>query len=316
MKKTGFVYDDRYLKHDTGPGHPECSQRLEAIYKGIKESGLLDYLIPVKALPANQRWIENIHNIKYILRFEEACMMGLTELDTADNQMCRDTYDIALLSAGGVLEAVKMMMEGQIDNAFCAIRPPGHHAEHNQGMGFCFFNNIAIAARYLQEEWKIKRIGIVDFDVHHGNGTQLAFESDPSVFFYSIHEHPSFAFPGSGRDFEQGVGQGYGYTLNTTILPGQGDEEYKERLTSNLFPAFEAFQPEVILVSTGFDAHKEDDMSGVNLSSACFSWIIEQIVKMAEKYSQGRLISILEGGYCLSVLPQLAKDHVEILLGK
>jgi acetoin utilization deacetylase AcuC-like enzyme len=206
-------------------------------------------------------------------------------------------------------------MKGELDNAFCAVRPPGHHADVGKAMGFCFFNNIAIAARHLQSAWGVQRIGIIDFDVHHGNGTQNIFDDDPSVFFYSIHEHPSFAYPGTGREFEKGSGPGLGFTLNSPVLPGQGDREYKTLLQRDLFPAFEAFKPEVILVSAGFDAHIDDAMSDIQLSTEGFSWMMEQIVGMAEKYSGGRVISVLEGGYALDRLPELIRNHVAILLG-
>lgn len=316
MKQTGFLFDQRYLNHDTGPGHPECAPRLTAIYKGIEAANLLPRLTCIEASRAGQHWIEEIHHVNYILRLEEACIMGMPEFESADNQMCQETYEIAYLAAGGVLDTVRMMMEGKIDNAFCAVRPPGHHAEKDKAMGFCYFNNIAIAARYLQKEWGIKRVGIVDFDVHHGNATQHTFEADPTVFYYSIHEHPSFAFPGTGRDFEKGTDLGYGYTLNSPMLPGQGDREYQETMTRDLFPAFEHFQPEVILTSTGFDALEEDDMSGIRLTTDCFSWIMERVVELADTYAQGRLISILEGGYCLLRLPELAANHMRILMGK
>ena len=205
-------------------------------------------------------------------------------------------------------------MAGEVDNAFCAVRPPGHHAEISEAMGFCYFNNIAIAARYLQINWNIKTVGIVDLDVHHGNGTQHIFDRDPSVFYYSIHEHPTFAYPGTGREFELGEGPGLGFTKNSPVLPGQGDEAYKLLIEKDLFPAFKKFKPEFILVSIGFDAHADDDMSDMNLSTEGFSWLMERIVEMAERYSGGRLISILEGGYSLKRLPELAKNHVEILL--
>ncbi len=155
---------------------------------------------------------------------------------------------------------------------------------------------------------------IVDFDVHHGNGTQHMFEQDPSVFYYSIHEHPSFAYPGTGREFEYGIGEGYGFTKNSPALPGWGDEEYKRLIENDLLPAFERFEPEVIIISSGFDAHTDDDMSDIKLSTEGFSWIMRKIYGMAEKYSGGRIISVLEGGYSLARLPELAKNHVEILL--
>jgi acetoin utilization deacetylase AcuC-like enzyme len=228
--------------------------------------------------------------------------------------MCADTYETALLAVGGILETVRMVMEGTLDNAFCAVRPPGHHAETNRAMGFCFFNNVAIAARYLQNQWAVERIGIVDFDVHHGNGTQHIFEDDPSVYYYSIHQHPSFAYPGTGREFEHGKQMGHGYTKNSPMLPGRGDAEYQELIERDLFPAFETFQPEVLLVSAGFDAHREDDMSDMKVSTEGFSWIMRQLMTLANSHCKGRVISVLEGGYCLRRLPELARNHVEILL--
>ncbi len=314
MRKTGFLFEKDYMLHDTGQGHPEMAQRLDCIYKGIKEAGLLSKLASVKAKTADQSWIEAVHHVKYIMRFQETCEFGLTEFDYPDNQMCRETFDIAMLAVGGILEAVDMVMEGILDNAFCAVRPPGHHAEVDKAMGFCYFNNVAVAAKYLQEKWGVKRVGIVDFDVHHGNGTQHIFESDPSVFYYSIHEHPSFAFPGTGRDFEKGIDAGYGFTMNSVVLPGQGDKEYRELIERDLFPSFFTFAPEVIIVSTGFDAHIDDDMSDIHLTTSGYSWIMKQLMKLADQYSKGRIVSVLEGGYCLDRLPELAGNHVGIML--
>ncbi|MGE0086567.1 MAG: histone deacetylase [Desulfococcaceae bacterium] len=314
MKKTGFLYDERYLLHLTGPLHPESPDRLRAIFKGIEEAGLLPSLTRIPASRTSQSWIEMVHHVSYILRFEEACLLGMDEFDYPDNQMCRETYETALLAVGGVLDTAKMIMEGAIDNAFCAVRPPGHHAELSKAMGFCYFNNVAIAARYLQNQWGLKRIGIIDFDVHHGNGTQHIFETDPSVFYYSIHEHPSFAFPGTGREFEKGEGPGYGYTLNSPVLPGQGDKEYKNLITQDLLPAMEMFKPEFILLSVGFDAHADDDMSDINLSTEGYSWVMKTMMELAEKYTQGKIISVLEGGYCLARLPELGANHMKILL--
>lgn len=316
MRKTGFLYDERYLLHRTGPGHPEVPERLEAAYKGIEEGGLLPKLTLISASRANQEWIRKVHSASHVARFEEACLQGRLEFGCTDNQVCEDTFQTALLAVGGILDTADLVMEGKLDNAFCAVRPPGHHAEPGRALGFCYFNNVAIAARYLQHQWGIERVGIVDFDVHHGNGTQHIFEDDPSVFFYSIHEHPTFAFPGSGREFEKGIDAGYGYTLNSPVLPGQGDSEYKALIQRDLLPAFEMFKPEVILVSAGFDAHQEDDMSGICLSTQCFSWIMERIVELADLYCRGRLISILEGGYVIERLPELIRNHVKILLGE
>ncbi len=314
MKRTGFLYDERFLLHDTGPMHPESSDRLRAVYQGLEAAGLLPGLTLIQGRRMSQKYIEQVHHVNYIMRLEEACIMGMTEFDYPDNQMCRETFDAAVLAVGGVIDTVRRVMAGEIDNAFCAVRPPGHHAEISKAMGFCYFNNVAIAARYLQDECGVSRIGIVDFDVHHGNGTQHIFEYDSTVFYYSIHEHPSFAFPGTGREFEEGIDAGHGYTLNTPMLPGQGDKEFKALFERDLLPAFARFEPEFILVSTGFDGHRDDDMSGINLSTECFSWIMETLMGLANKYAGGRIVSVLEGGYNLERLPELVKNHVEILL--
>jgi len=312
--RTGFLYDERYRQHLTGNYHPEVPDRLPSVYKGIEDAGLLEKLMLIKAIPADLKWVETVHDRNYIKRFASACSAGNNIFDSPDNQMCTVSYEIALLAVGGVIETTRLVMEGKLDNAFCAVRPPGHHAEVDKAMGFCYFNNVAIAARYIQKEWGIERVGIVDFDVHHGNGTQHIFERDATVFYYSIHQHPTFAYPGTGREFELGQDSGYGFTKNSPVLPASGDSEYKKLLQRDLFPAFADFEPEVILVSTGFDAHIDDNMSDIALTTEGFSWIIEKIVEMAAWYSKGRLISVLEGGYSIRRLPELARNHVEVLL--
>ena len=312
--KTGFLYDDKYQQHLTGNYHPEIPDRLPAVYKGIQGAGLLEQLILIKAVPADLKWVETVHDPHYIKRLQEACTRGDNIFDSPDNQMCPATYEVSLLAVGGVLEATRMVMAGELDNAFCAVRPPGHHAEVNTAMGFCYFNNVAIAARYIQKKWGIERVGIVDFDVHHGNGTQHIFERDPTVFYYSIHQHPTFAYPGTGREFERGKDAGHGFTKNSPMLPGQGDTEYKKVLQRDLVPVFADFKPQVILVSSGFDGHIEDNMSDIKLTTEGFTWIIKTIVDMAAEYAQGRLMSVLEGGYSIRRLPELARNHVEVLL--
>jgi acetoin utilization deacetylase AcuC-like enzyme len=314
MRRTGFLYDERFLLHKTGPGHPEVPERLEVMYRALEQSGLLSKLVPIPATPAKISWVEKVHAPRHIYKFEEASMLDLGELDNPDNQLSPESFDTAVLAVGGILNTIDYLMEGKIDNAFCAVRPPGHHAEVNKALGFCFFNNVAIAARYAKDQWNLHRIGIIDFDVHHGNGTQHIFENDPEVFYYSIHEHPSFAYPGTGREFEKGSGPGFGTTLNSTILPGQGDKEYEHKIQQDLLPAFDEFRPELILVSAGFDAHIQDDMSDIKLSTAGFSWMMETICRLAQRHSGGRLISVLEGGYSLAVLPELITNHVRILL--
>jgi acetoin utilization deacetylase AcuC-like enzyme len=313
MKKTGFVYDEKYLLHDTGGYHPESPERLKAIYRGLTESGVLEKLTRIQAERANQRWIEAVHTIRYIMKFDEACIYGLSEFEHPDNAICRDTFEAAFYAVGGVLKAIDAVMKGEVDNAFCAVRPPGHHAEMDKPMGFCYFNNVAIGARYLQKEHGVKKVGIIDFDVHHGNGTQHIFDRDPTVFYYSIHEHPSFAYPGTGRDFERGIGEGEGYTVNSPVLPGRGDEEYRRFIMQDLVPAFKKFEPEFILVSAGFDAHESDLMSGTNLTTDGYDFISEVIVNLVNRFADGRVVSVLEGGYNLEVLPLLVENHIRIL---
>lgn len=314
MRKTGFLYDARFLLHETGPYHPEIPERLTAIYQGIEDGGLLPKLVRIKANPAQRQWIETVHDSAYIDRFGDTCFSGKRVFDHPDNQMCADTYDAAFLAVGGILQTIDMVMEGEIDNAFCAVRPPGHHAERDHALGFCYFNNVAVAARYLQQKWQIEKIGIIDFDVHHGNGTQHIFEQDSSVFYYSIHEHPTFSFPGTGREFEIGSGPGYGYTKNDPVLPGQGDAEYTTLVEENLVKDFERFQPGFVLVSAGFDGHKDDDMSDMNLTTEWYSWVMKRLMEIADRHCNGRIVSVLEGGYCLRRLPELARNHVATLL--
>ncbi|MGD9353628.1 MAG: histone deacetylase, partial [Desulfobacterales bacterium] len=270
----------------------------------------------IKANTAQRRWIETVHDSAYIDRFGDTCFSGKRVFEHPDNQMCADTYDAAFLAVGGILQTIDMVMEGDIDNAFCAVRPPGHHAERDHALGFCYFNNVAVAARYLQQKWDIEKIGIIDFDVHHGNGTQNIFEQDPTVFYYSIHEHPTFAFPGTGREFEFGAGPGYGYTKNNPVLPGQGDAEYTALVEENLVKDYERFQPGFVLVSAGFDGHKDDDMSDMNLTTEWYSWVMKRIMEIADRHCHGRIVSVLEGGYCLQRLPELARNHVATLLGE
>jgi acetoin utilization deacetylase AcuC-like enzyme len=315
MKNTGYLYDERFLLHDTGEFHPECPDRLRAIHSRLIETGLIDKLTRISAERANQRWIETVHNIHYILKFEEACLYGMTEFDHPDNAICRASYETAYLAVGGVLKAIDAVMKGEVDNAFCAVRPPGHHAETDKPMGFCYFNNVAIGARYLQKEYGLERVAIIDFDVHHGNGTQHIFDKDPSVLYYSIHEHPSFAYPGTGREFEVGLGEGDGFTANSPVLPGKGDEEYRRLLMGDLVPLIKKFKPEFIILSAGFDAHESDLMSGTNLTTYGYDFVSEVMLNLVNTLTGGKVVSVLEGGYNLEVLPELVENHIKMLAG-
>ncbi len=314
MRRTGLLFDERYLRHKTGVYHPEVPERLLAIYTGIRDAGLLPSLKIFQARLADLAEIEWVHDPDYIKRFQAACLEGQPIFESADNQICEETYDTALAAAGGVLTAVEMVMTGEIDNAFCPVRPPGHHAEKAKAMGFCYFNNVAIAARYLQHRWNVKNVGIVDLDVHHGNGTQHIFQDDPSVYYYSIHQHPSFAFPGTGREFDYGDKDGFGFTKNSTVLPGEGDTVYRRKIEEDLVSEFERFKPEFLILSIGFDAHEDDDMSDIKVTTHGYSWLGGQIIQLADRFSGGRVVSVLEGGYCLERLPELAANHLSTLL--
>ncbi len=311
---TALVYDERFLLHDTGWGHPESPQRLGSIMAGVRNAGLLDRVLLANARPADMKWLKEVHDRGYIQRFRKACKSGERYFDHADNAMCRHSFDVARLAAGAALKAADLVMSRKVKNAFCAVRPPGHHADRSMALGFCFFNNVAIAAKYLQKKWKLARVAIVDIDVHHGNGTQALFEEDPTVFYYSIHQHPSFAFPGTGREFETGTGLGEGTTRNSPMPPGASDAEYECRMRRDLLPAMNGFLPDFVLVSTGFDAHVNDDMAEMALTDAGFETIMSLIKTVAHRHCEGRLVSVLEGGYCLPCLARLAAGHLRVLL--
>ncbi len=229
--------------------------------------------------------------------------------------MSAETFEIARLAVGGVLAAVKAVMAGTVHNVFCAVRPPGHHAEHAAARGFCFFNNVAIAARYVRKQHAVERVLIVDWDVHHGNGTQHAFEDDPSVLFCSLHEAPEYLYPGSGYASEQGRGAGKGATINLPMAPGATDDVYEQAFVHRVLPAARSFRPDFVLVSAGFDAHEDDPLSHLRLTDGVYAWMTQQLVRLAEDCCSGRLVSVLEGGYHLEVMPRCVAAHVNELMG-
>jgi len=246
------------------------------------------------------KYIEAIHSKSYIQRVENEIKDGISYLDSMDTAVCRDSYDVALKAVGGSLNMCDAVMEGRANNGFCAIRPPGHHAEWDYAAGFCIFNNIAISARYLQSQYDITRIAIVDWDVHHGNGTQHSFESDGSILYISLHQYPHY--PGTGSVSETGSGAGKGYTLNIPMRAGNGDTEYNLAFQNQIIPALHTFKPDLVLVSAGFDAHRHDPLSSIMLSSESFGLFTKMLMAIAEKYSKGRVIAFLEGGYNLQSL--------------
>lgn len=311
---TGFVYDERYLRHRPGEYHPERPARLEAIVKRLEETGLIQKLVRVHPYEAPLPWIERLHDPDYITRFRQACEKGYSIFMVPDCGICPESYNIALLAAGGVMAGVEAVMKGLVQNAFCAVRPPGHHAERNRALGFCFFNNVAIAAVYLLEHLGLSRVAIVDWDVHHGNGTQHMFEEDPRVFYLSLHEDPHTCYPGTGFRHEQGKGAGKGTTLNLPLPPGSGDQEYLQALQEEGLPKLRQFAPEFVLISAGFDAHQDDPLAHQNLSREAYQTMGRMILEVARETAGGRLVSVLEGGYNLTVLADCVEDHVRLLM--
>jgi acetoin utilization deacetylase AcuC-like enzyme len=312
MNKTGYIYDPFYLKHDTEP-HPENPGRVAAIHRKVSQSDIYRRLAtppPRQATPAE---IALNHDSAYIQSVKRACGEGLRELD-ADTVISPDSYEAALLSAGAGIAAVDLVMDGVCDNVFCSVRPPGHHAEHDRAMGFCLFNNVAVAARYARERKGLNRVFIFDWDVHHGNGTQHSFYSDPSVYYSSAHQYPFY--PGTGGENETGTGAGLGTTLNFPLPAGSGDDDYLELIESRLIPEMFRFKPDLILLSAGFDAHKDDPLANMQLSTESYGKMTSLILSAAREICRGRLVSMLEGGYNHEALSDSVLCHIRELLGQ
>jgi acetoin utilization deacetylase AcuC-like enzyme len=313
MNRTGLIYHPDYLLHDTGPGHFERPARLEAIMDGLQRDPLYGNLILLEPHEASLEAIQRVHSPQYVQHVKKVCEGGYDYLDSPDTPVSPQSYHAALLAAGGVLVAVDAVMRADVDNVFCAVRPPGHHAERSQGMGFCLFNNVAIAARHLQAVHGLSRILIVDWDVHHGNATQHTFEDDDGVFYFSIHQWP--LYPGTGARSERGIESGRGTTLNAPMGSGSGDEEYLRALQTELLPAARQFEPEFVLISAGFDAHQDDPLSATRVTSRGYAEMTRCILQIASECCHGRLVSILEGGYHLPALVESVHEHVIALMG-
>jgi len=313
MNKTGLIYHPDYLLHDTGPGHFERPARLEAIMDGLQKDPRYGDLIPIEPNEASLEAIHRVHDPSYVQHVKKVCEGGYDYLDSPDTPVSPSSYHAALLAAGGVLAAADAVLSGRIDNAFCAVRPPGHHAERSQGMGFCLFNNIAIAARHLQAAHRLSRVLIVDWDVHHGNSTQHTFEDDEDVFYFSIHQWP--LYPGTGARSEQGIGPGRGTTLNAPMGPGSGDAEYLRVFRNELLPAALDFKPQFVLISAGFDAHRDDPLSATRVTSPGYARMTDSILQIASQCCRGRVVSMLEGGYHLPALVESVQAHVAALMG-
>jgi len=309
--KVGLIYDPIYLEHDTGT-HVENAQRLASTMSLIKERGLKDKLILLPPRPASIEEISLVHARGYISHVESQAKEGGGWLD-ADTVISPASYQVALYAAGGVLKAIEAVIAGDVDSAFALVRPPGHHATCWQAMGFCLFNNVAIATKFALANFNLNRILIVDFDVHHGNGTQEAFYTDSHVLYFSTHQYPFY--PGSGSSNEIGAGKGEGTTVNVPLLAGCGDDEYLQVFSEILSPVAERFQPQLILVSAGYDIHWADDLAQMQVSVTGIARMVEIIKKLADKFCLGRLIFSLEGGYHPQALPSSMTATLDVLLG-
>jgi acetoin utilization deacetylase AcuC-like enzyme len=314
MRRTGYVFAQRYLLHDPGSWHPERPDRLKAIQSALEESELLELLVRLRPDYAPLEWVERLHDPDYIRRFKEACEKGQAIFEVQDCGISKESYQTALLAVGGVMLAVDVVTKGEVDNAFCAVRPPGHHAERDRALGFCFFNNVAIGAVYALEHYGLERVAIFDWDVHHGNGTQHLFESDPRVFYVSVHEDPQYCYPGTGYAREEGKGPGKGFNLNIPFPPRSGEEEYLEEINAKAIPRLLQFAPQLVLISAGFDAHSKDPLAHMNLNRSTYRQMTRLLLELAQETAGGRLISVLEGGYNLEVLEECVEDHLRLLL--
>jgi acetoin utilization deacetylase AcuC-like enzyme len=309
---TAYVYDPLYLAHRLS-GHVESPERLERVIKTLEQEGLFERLSALEPTPATEAEIELVHSRAYRLRVQQVSARGGGQLDP-DTYVNENSYEAGLLAAGGVNVAVRAVLHNEIGNAFCLVRPPGHHATPDRGMGFCLFNNVAVAARVAQKESGLERVMIVDLDVHHGNGTQDIFFQDPSVLYFSTHQYGYF-YPGTGHWRETGRGQGDGTTVNIPLPAGVGDNGYNTVFRSLLWPVARRFRPQLILVSAGFDAHWGDPLAAMLLSLTGYANLVRELCLIAQSLCDGRIVFALEGGYHLEVLACSVLNTFYALLG-
>jgi acetoin utilization deacetylase AcuC-like enzyme len=308
---TGVVYHPIYLEHDLR-GHPESRQRLKSVLRVLEERGMWPRLTAVEALPVSPERLYRAHEPRYVEQVQRLAERGGGHLDM-DTYVGSASYDAALMAAGGLVEATRAVLDGEVDNAFALVRPPGHHALRSRGMGFCLFNNVAVAAHYALAERDIERVLIFDFDVHHGNGTQDEFESDPATMYISTHQYPHY--PGTGHWNEAGRGAGEGSIVNVPLGAGVGDEGFARILTEIVEPAAWRFQPQLMLISAGYDAHWDDPLAYLQLSIGGYTHIARALKELAEELCEGRLVITLEGGYHLEALSYSVLNTFAVLLG-
>jgi len=303
MAKTAYITHPDCRLHDMGSYHPECPQRLQAIDDYLLSQGVDTLLTPYDAPLVALEALFRVHAKSYVEKLRETSpTAGIVHLD-ADTAMNSHSWKAALRAAGAAVLAVDLVMRGEVDNAFCAIRPPGHHALRAAAMGFCIFNNVAVATAHALEEHHLERVAIIDFDVHHGNGSEEAFSGDARVLMCGIFQHPFFPFSGA-HDAAANM-------LNVPLARGAGSKEFRAVVEQQWIPRLESFKPQLILISAGFDAHREDDIGGLELVEDDFAWCTDQLKKLA----QGRIVSMLEGGYNLDALARCVAAHLKVLVG-
>ncbi len=311
--RTGLLLDTVYRDHDTGPGQPECPARIMAVVECLQKRGFADHGVPLTQQPAEPDDILLCHTRNYFETVKRDVFSGRDELSTGDTVICPKSLDIALRAVGGVMNAVDAVMTGKADNAFCAVRPPGHHARPAQGMGFCLFNSIAIGARHAQRKHGAEKVLIVDWDVHHGNGTQDIFYEDGSVLFFSTHQSPWY--PGTGAAGETGEGKGKHGTINCPLPAGTGMKAIQAAFLDQLIPAAMKFKPDLVMISAGFDSRLGDPLGHFQLSDEDFAKLTRMLMAFAQEHCEGRIVSVLEGGYNLAGLASASAAHVSALMG-
>jgi acetoin utilization deacetylase AcuC-like enzyme len=312
QKSTGLVYDIAYQQHITPPGHPESPRRSESVIKALEEAGLSEKMTKIAARKAGREDVIRCHKESYFEIAKRDVEKGLADLTTGDTNISEKSFEVALLAAGGVMSAVDAVVERKVQNAFCVVRPPGHHATPIKGMGFCLFNNIAIGARYAQAKHKIGKVLIADWDVHHGNGTQDIFYEDGSVLFFDCHQSPWY--PGTGDASETGSGRGLNCIMNNPFPAGAGRKEILGAFETRLIDAANKFKPELVMISAGFDSRLGDPLGHFRLSDEDFVDLTKVVLNVAKEHAQSRLVAVLEGGYNLRGLMKAATAHVQTLM--